>query len=105
MWTRQRRARPIGRATLVIATAAICGYFAHHSVGGQHGWVARAERIAERQALGDEIARLAATRASMEARTSLLNGTVIERDVLDERARDLLGVARADEIVVLLPDG
>ena len=106
MWTKQWRRRwPVRRALLPLATIAVCGYFVHHATSGPNGWDARAERIAERQRLQDEVARLTGERERMARRAALLNGTVIERDVLDERARALLGLARDDEIVVMLPAG
>ena len=105
MWTRQGRRWPIGRALLVGATVAVCAYFAHHAMTGPNGWPAREARMAKVAALQVEIADLADRRAAAESRNKLINGTVIERDLVDERARALLGVAREDEIIVLLPDG
>ena len=103
MWTRQGRRRPLGRVALVAVTGAVCAYFAHHALSGPNGWPERQARIEARAALQVELAALTERRARMERRTALLDGTVIERDAVDERARELLGVARADEIVVLLP--
>ena len=105
MWTKQKRRRPLGRAALVVASALGCAYFGHHALTGSHGWPERMARIEERDALVAEVAALTERRQRLERRTALLDGTVIERDAVDERARDLLGVARVDEIVVLLPRG
>ena len=104
MWTRQRRRRlPLRRAILPLVTIGVCAYFAHHATTGPNGWDARVQRLVERQRLQDEVARLTATRERMARRAALLDGSVIERDVLDERARALLGLSREDEIVVMLP--
>ena len=102
MWTRQGRRRPLGRAALVVATAAACAYFGHHAVTGEHGWPERVASMEKRESVRAELAALTERRQRLERRTALLDGTVIERDAVDERARDLLGVAREDEIVVLL---
>ena len=101
MWTRQGRRRPVGRVLLTALTAAACAYFGPHALTGEHGWPERVARIEAREALRAEVAALTERRLRLERRTALLDGTVIERDAVDERARDLLGVAREDEIVVL----
>ena len=101
--TRQGRRRPLGRLALVAATGATCAYFAHHATSGANGWDAREARIERVAALKAEIAGLVERRGAAEARNRLISGATIERDVLDERARALLGVVREDEIVVMLP--
>ena len=103
MWTRQKRRRwsPV-RLALPLVTACVCAYFAHHAQHGANGWHARAERIETRDRLRDRVAELSSEREALGRRADLLNGSSIERDVLDERARDLLGLSRPDEIVVLL---
>ena len=103
MRTRQGRRRPFGRLALVAATALTCAYFAHHATSGPNGWHAREARLAQLDRLRGEVVRLAQVRADAEARNRLINGVVVERDVVDERARAMLGVARADEIIVLMP--
>ena len=52
--------------------------------------------------LREQLASLSRQRETMSARARLLDGAQIERDVLDERARDLLGYARPDELVLIL---
>ena len=103
MWTKQWRRRwPLRRVVLPLVTIGVCGYFAHHATSGPNGWEARGERLAQRARLTEEVAALTFERERMARRTRLLGGTVIERDVLDERARSLLGLTREDEIVVML---
>lgn len=102
MWTRQGRRRPLGRIALVGATMAVCAYFAHHATTGPNGWQAREDRLRHMAELRAEVTRLAGERSAAEGRNRLIDGAVIERDVVDERARALLGVVREDEIVVLL---
>ena len=102
MWTRQKRRRwSPARLWLPVATIGVCAYFVHHAQHGPHGWIARATQVEKRDALRDRVAALSKEREALGARAELLNGTTIERDVLDERARDLLGLSRADEIVVI----
>ena len=104
MWTRQWRRRvPLRRFVLPLVTIGVCAYFGHHATSGPNGWLARAERIEERARLRVELAEIVERRDRVAAQARLLDGEVIERDVLDERARDLLGLSREDEIVLLLP--
>ena len=49
-----------------------------------------------------ELNALIERRDILRQRAALLNGTDIERDVLDEYARANLGLSRADEIVVMV---
>ena len=105
MWTRQGRRRPVGRALLFVATCAACAYFGHHALTGPNGWPERVARLEKLERVKTDVAALTERRRRLERRTALLDGTVIERDAVDERARDLLGVAREDEIVVLFPQG
>ena len=58
--------------------------------------------MAERDELRVRLAELTRQRERMSRRSGLLDGTRIERDMLDERARELLGYAREDEIIVIL---
>ena len=102
MTTRRRSRVPWGRAFATLLTAGACAYFGYHAKTGPNGWDAREMRIAERAELRTELASLTRTRERMGRRAALLDGTQIERDVLDERARELLGYARPDEIVLIL---
>ena len=106
MWTRQKRRRfAVRRLVLPFVAMGVCAYFAHHATHGPNGWSAREARLAKRDALRVELAALQTERKRAAQRTKLLNGTVIERDVLDERARDLLGLSRGDEIILMMPRG
>ena len=87
-------------ATLLAAGA--CAYFAQHAMSGPNGWEARTVRLAENAALRTKLAELTRERERVSRRTQLLDGVQIDRDMLDERARALLGYARPDEIVVIL---
>ena len=102
MRTKRRSRLPWGRAFATLLAAGACTYFAHHAVAGPHGWEARQVKLEERRMLREQLASLSRQRETMSARARLLDGAQIERDVLDERARDLLGYARPDELVLIL---
>lgn len=96
----RRRARQI--APQVIA-ACVVGYFAYHLVHGERGLLAYLRLEQELAAAEQTREALAAERGRLEARVSLLRPEHLDRDMLGERARRLLGYARPDEMVVLLP--
>lgn len=76
------------------------GYFAYHAIHGDRGLIAWNElklRVeAARVVLGDT----AAERKILERRVRLLNPRSLDPDMLDERARLMLNLARDDELVI-----
>jgi len=80
--------------------AALCGYFAWHSVHGDFGLMAREQRLADIAEAKQILARVEAERDALERRVGGLRGAELDRDQLDERARALLNLVGRDEIVV-----
>jgi len=78
-------------------------YFGLSFVQGDRGllaWIRLSDEIALVQAdLGD----LMAHRTQMEHRVQLLRPNGLDLDMLDERARALLGFVHKDEIVIYIP--
>ena len=75
-------------------------YFAFAAVQGDYGLFRRAEVELEAARLGRELAALQAEIARMENLTRRLSDESLDLELLDERARDVLGLVRADEIVL-----
>jgi cell division protein FtsB len=78
-------------------------YFGVSFVQGDRGllaWIRLSDEIAVAQA---DLGELMAERASMEHRTQLLRPNQLDLDMLDERARTLLGFTHIDEIVIYVP--
>ena len=75
-------------------------YFTFAAVQGDYGVFKRAEVSAESRDLKAELADLQFEVARMENLTRRLSDTYLDLDLLDERARDVLGMIRADEIVI-----
>lgn len=75
-------------------------YFTFAAVQGDYGVFKRAEIDAEGRALMIELALLLAEVDQMENLTRRLSDTYLDLDLLDEQARDVLGMVRADEIVI-----
>lgn len=96
-----RRARPALGSVLVMLGLVLSGlYFTFAAVQGDYGVLRRAEVEAERAVRGDELAALQAEVARMENLTRRLSDDYLDLDLLDEQARDVLGLIRADEIVI-----
>lgn len=97
--TRSRRA---GIGTLVFFALAfgLCVYFTFAAVQGDYGLFRRIEISAEARALAEERDRLATEIARMENLTRRLSDDYLDLDLLDQQAREVLGLLRADEIVI-----
>lgn len=90
----------ISSAVLFVLATGLGLYFAFAAVQGPSGILRRvqleaetADLMAERQALADESSR-------MENMTRRLSDDYLDLDLLDERARAVLGLIRADEAVI-----
>jgi cell division protein FtsB len=82
---------------------ACCGYFLWHAVHGERGLIAREERVQRIAEAHAERDRVMGDLAAMERRVQGLRGDRLDRDQLDERARQLLNMVGKDEIVVPYP--
>jgi len=75
-------------------------YFTFAAVQGDYGLFRRAEIEAEGQALQARLDDLQTQTARMENLTHRLSDTYLDLDLLDQQARDVLGLLRSDEIVI-----
>ena len=95
-----RRRAPLG-VLLYFSGALMLGlYFTFAAVQGDFGVFKRAEIDAEGRALTQELAILQMQVDQLENLTRRLSDTYLDLDLLDEQARDMLGMVRADEIVI-----
>lgn len=95
------RRRPRGYGLILpLGLLIFAGYFILAAVQGEYGVLRRVELEAERDVLEAELALLEAEAERMRDRTRRLSDDYLDLDLLDERARMVLGVARADEIIV-----
>jgi len=95
------RARPYLPTALF---AFLIVYFAFHALTGERGMLtdgARDRVLAERTAT---LAELQAERRELERRVSLLKTSHLSRDLLEERARMLLGYADPRDYVIRARD-
>jgi cell division protein FtsB len=95
-----RRRAPMG-VLLYFSGALMLGlYFTFAAVQGDFGVFKRAEIDAEGRALTQELALLQTQVDRLENLTRRLSDTFLDLDLLDEQVRDMLGMVRADEIVI-----
>lgn len=94
------RRAPIGDFVYLAGTLLIGLYFTFAAVQGDYGIFKRAEIEAEGRALREERDSLEEQVAQMENLTRRLSDSYLDLDLLDEQVRDMLGMVRADEIVI-----
>lgn len=75
-------------------------YFAFASVQGDHGLFRRIQIDAEARELRATRDALEAELVMMRNKTLRLSDDFLDLDLLDEQARDVLGMMRADEILI-----
>ena len=82
------------------AAFALSIYFTFAAVQGDFGLFRRVEIDAEARNVAEDLENLRADVAKMENLTLRLSDTYLDLDLLDEQAREVLGLLRADEIVI-----
>jgi cell division protein FtsB len=97
---RPRKSRSLFSLFFVVGVLTLAGYFTFAAVQGEYGLFERIELEAQRAELKEEYDVLAADLAAMENLTTRLSDDYLDPDLLDERARLVLGMLRADEIVI-----
>jgi cell division protein FtsB len=96
-----RRTSPALGILAFFAVAFTLGaYFTFAAVQGDYGLFRRAEIQADARLLQDQLDALNAEVAAMENLTTRLSDAYLDLQLLDEQARDVLGLLRADEIVI-----
>jgi cell division protein FtsB len=90
----------VGLAIYVVVMVTLGMYFTFASVQGDFGLFRRVQIEAETRALVAERDRLAEEVAALRNKTVRLSDTYLDVELLDQQARDVLGMVRADEIVL-----
>jgi cell division protein FtsB len=88
---------------LYCVSGSIGAYFVWHALNGERGLKTKDEYEHKIAVLRDELEGLKSEHTLWEQRIALLSGRVIDRDLLDEEARALLGRSSRNDLVVLLP--
>ncbi len=87
---------------LYIFAALFIGYFGMNAFSGDHGLRAQQDLEQQLAAMRGELAGLKAERAHWERRVALLRADRIDPDMLDERARALIGYVDPRDLTLLV---
>jgi cell division protein FtsB len=90
----------VGLAIYIVVMVSLGMYFTFASVQGDFGLFRRVQIEAETRTLVAERERLAEEVAALRNKTVRLSDTYLDVELLDQQARDVLGLVRADEIVL-----
>src|SRR5579885_2866187 len=101
MVTHRRRRAVLTALGLYTFAALFIGYFGVNAFTGAHGLRAQADLDKQLTTMEAELAQLKAERAVWQHRVSLLRSDKIDPDMLDERARALLGYVDPRDVVLL----
>jgi cell division protein FtsB len=74
-------------------------YLGFHAVSGERGLFALFKETRRLEMITAELSRVKAEREALEKKTHLLSDNSIDLDMLDERARVVLGYAGKNEVV------
>jgi len=102
MVTHRRRRAILTALGLYTFAALFIGYFGVNAFTGAHGLHAQADLDKQLASMDDELAHLKAERAVWERRVALLRSDKIDPDMLDERARALLGYVDSRDVTLLI---
>ena len=104
MWTKQKRKSIRGRFILPVLAAAFLSYFGFHAYHGEYGIYSRGKLEEQMKIMDEQLATLTLQRATLEREVSLVRDGSIEKDMLDEQARQALNLSRPDEVTIMLPN-
>jgi cell division protein FtsB len=102
MVTHRRRRLILTALGLYTFAALFIGYFGVNAFTGAHGLRALADLDKQLATMDGELATLKAQHTVWQRRVSLLRSAQIDPDMLDERARALLGRVDPRDITLLL---
>lgn len=97
-----KRTKKMGLSTALFfaVVLALTGYFVFAAIQGDYGHLRRIQVEAEEKRLIAQLAEITDQRAALENKIWRLSDDYLDLDLLDERARKVLGMARVDEIII-----
>lgn len=90
----------VGGAIFATVLIAMMGYLTFAALQGEHGLFRLFQVEAQEIRLRAELQQVQAERAIIANKTHGLSDATLDLDLLDEQARKVLGLARADEILI-----
>ena len=101
MVVRRRARKNFVPLLLYAVSAGVVGYFVHHAHSGARGLEAKQQFKIQAYQLNREIEGVRTERSEWERRIALLRSDQIDRDLLEERARMLLGQVHRNDLVIM----
>ena len=90
----------IGSAMLFISAFGLTAYFVFAAIQGDYGHFRRIQIEADEKTLKVQLTQLNTHRAILQNKTRRLSDNFLDLDLLDERARKILGMARGNDIII-----
>jgi len=87
---------------LFVVGIGLAFYFGYHAVNGSRGYWAFQEKQQELNTVERKLAVLQDERRRLERRVERLRPESLDPDLVDELARDMLSMAEADDVIILL---
>lgn len=101
MWTRQHKKRNTGVLIVPAIALVFLSYFGYHAFHGEYGIYSK-YRLQERvSVLEVDLEKVRSERMRLEQRVGLLHDGSLDKDMLDEHARNALNLAASDEVVIM----
>ena len=101
MVVKRRLRRFLVPLALYAASGAAVGYFIHHANNGQRGLEAKRQLKIKVYDLTQELEAAKTEHKEWERRIALLRSDQIDRDLLEERARVVLGRVHRNDLVII----
>lgn len=105
MWTRQHKQRNTGRLIVPSLCVAFLAYFGFHAYHGEFGIYSKYRLEARAVELQARLDTVKTQRLAIERRVQMLHDGTLEKDMLDEQARNALNMSHADELTIMRPLG
>ena len=102
MPTRLKRPSFWNQLALAGVLVAFQGYLGYNVISGQYGIESQKVMVGEIEELKAKSGALAAEIESTTHRVQLFNATKLDPDILTERARALLSMSQADDLIVMV---
>jgi cell division protein FtsB len=101
MVVKRRLRRFLLPLALYCASGAVVAYFVHHANHGHRGMEAKRQLKIQSYELGQELEAVKVGRQEWERRIALLRSDQIDRDLLEEQARLMLGRVHRNDLVII----
>jgi cell division protein FtsB len=104
MTTRHSFSSLLRRAAVPALVLSVAYYLGYNLVQGERGLLAWTDINQELETNRAELERLQMERQALAHKVSLLRPDNLDPDMLDERSREVLGLADKNEVVIFLDD-